>query len=163
MKRILVFLGFMCIGLLAQNSKIGYVDIKKVFDNYEEAKKTEEKFKKEIDDAQKDLDKLQEEVKKMQDDYEKKKNMMKPEEQTKKENELKAKIQELSKKWIETKQKLDDRGKALENQIFEDIKKAIGDYAKKNGYSMVVDSRLILYGESAVDLTDEIIKIINKK
>ncbi|HOK57222.1 MAG TPA: OmpH family outer membrane protein [bacterium] len=163
MKKILVFLGFMCMGLLAQSGKIGYVDIKKVFDNYDEAKKTEEKFKKEIDEAQKNLDKLQDEVKKMQEDYEKKKSMMKPEEQTKKENEIKAKVQELSKKWMETKQKLDDRGKELENQIFEDIKKAIADYAKKNGFSMVVDSRLILYGESAVDLTDEVIKLINKK
>ncbi|MCM8784982.1 MAG: OmpH family outer membrane protein [Candidatus Omnitrophica bacterium] len=163
MKKILFFLSFMSICLLAQNSKIGYIDIKKVFDNYEEAKKTEANFKKEVDEAQKDLDKLEGEVKKMQEDYEKKKNMMKPEEQTKKENELKGKIQELSKKYLETKQRLDERGKTLENQIFENIKKAISEYAKKNGYSIVVDSRMILYGEDAVDLTEEIIKILNKK
>jgi outer membrane protein len=162
-KKVSVFLIFMCMGLFAQSGKIGYVDVKKIFDNYDEAKKTEEAFKKEVDEAQKNLDKLQEEVKKMQEDYEKKKGMMKPDEQTKKENELKVKIQELSKKWMETKQKLDDRGKELENQIFEDIKKAIADYAKKNGFSMVVDSRLILYGESAVDLTNEVIKLLNKK
>ncbi|MCX7917035.1 MAG: OmpH family outer membrane protein [bacterium] len=163
MKKVLWIFGFISSFLFAQSSKIGYVDIKKVFDNYEEAKKIEENFKKEVDEAQKSLDKLQEEVKKMQDEYEKKKNLMKPEEQTKKENELRVKIQELSKKWMETKQKLDEKGKNLEAQIFEDIKKAISDYAKKNGYYMVVDSRLILYGESAVDLTDEVIKLINKK
>ncbi|MCM8833223.1 MAG: OmpH family outer membrane protein, partial [Candidatus Omnitrophica bacterium] len=108
-------------------------------------------------------DKMEGEIKKMQEDYEKKKNMMKPEEQTKKENELKGKIQELSKKYLETKQRLDERGKALENQIFENIKKAISQYAKKNGYSIIVDSRMILYGENAVDLTDEIIKLLNEK
>ncbi|MFN4227444.1 MAG: OmpH family outer membrane protein [Candidatus Ratteibacteria bacterium] len=163
MKKILVFLGFMCVGLLAQSGKIGYIDIKKVFDNYEEAKKTEANFKKEVDDAQKDLDKLEGDIRKMQEDYEKKKNMMKPEEQAKKEKEIKDKIQELSKIYLETKQRLDEKGKTLESQIFENIKKAISEYAKKNGYSIVVDSRMILYGENAVDLTDEIIKILNKK
>jgi len=108
------------------------------------------------------MDKMQEEIKKMQEDYEKKKNIMKPEEQKKKEEEIRAKVQEFSKKWTEISQHLDKKGKQLESQIIEEIKKTVGEYAKKNGYSIVIDSRLIFYGDNSCDLTDEIIKILNK-
>jgi len=165
-KKVLIFLSFICLSAFSQTGKIGYVDIKKVFDNYENAKKVQESFMKEVNEEQKKMDKLQEEIKKMQEDYEKKKDMMKQEERTKKENEIKTKIQDFSKKWTETKQKLDEKGNSLEEQLFNEIKAAISEYAKKNGYSIVInsfDSKLILYGEKSADLTDEIIKILNKK
>lgn len=163
MKKIflIVFFSFISSSFTAGN-KIGYVDIKKIFDGYEKGKKTEEIFKKEVSDEQKNIDKMQEEIKKMQEDYEKKKDMMKEEEREKKENEIKAKIQEFSKKWTEVNQKLDEKRKTLEEQIFDEIKKAISDYGKKNGYSIIIDSRLILYGEDVFDLTNEIIKLLNK-
>lgn len=162
MKNLLIFLGIICISLFGESGKIGYVDIKKVFDNYEKAKKIEQDFRKEVMDEQKNIDKMQEDIRKMQEDYEKKKSMMKPEEQAKKESEIKSKIQEFSQKWNEVSKKLDEKGKGLESQIIDEIKKAIGDYAKKNGYSIVIDSRFILYGENTLDLTDEIIKTLNK-
>lgn len=162
-KILLVFLGFFCLSVFSQSGKIGYVDIKKVFENYEKAKKVQESFRKEVDEEQKNMDKLQEEIKKLQEEYEKKKDMLKPEERTKRENEIKNKIQEFSKRWTETKRKLDEKGNALEEQLFNEIKSVISEYAKKNGYLVVIDSRLILYGENSVDITDEIIKILNKK
>ncbi len=166
MKKILVFLSIICLGLFAQSGKIGYVDIKKVFENYEKAKKVQESFMKEVDAEQKNMDKMRVEIENMQKDYEKKKDIMKPEERTKKENELKLKIQEFSKKWTEVKQKLDEKGNQLEEQLFNEVKAVISDYAKKNGYSIVINSfdpRLILYGDASADLTEEIIKILNKK
>lgn len=156
-----ILIGFISSGFAA-GSKIGYVDIKKIFEGYEKAKKTEEMFKKEVGEEQKNIDKMQEEIKKMQEEYEKKKNLMKDEERQKKENELRTKIQEFSKKYTEVNQKLDERRKQLEEQIFNEIKKAISDYGKKNGYTVILDSRLILYGEEASDLTEEVIKLLNK-
>ncbi|MCM8818956.1 MAG: OmpH family outer membrane protein [Candidatus Omnitrophica bacterium] len=167
MKKFLVFLlSIGCISVFSQSGKIGYVDVKKIFDNYEKAKKVQELFLKDVDAEQKNMDKLQEEIKKLQEDYEKKKDIMKPEERTKKENEIKTKIQEFQKKWTATKQKLDEKGNALEEQLFNEVKSAIAEYAKKNGYVIVInsfDSKLILYGEESCDLTNEIIKLLNKK
>ncbi|MGC8976521.1 MAG: OmpH family outer membrane protein [Candidatus Ratteibacteria bacterium] len=163
MKKILVFLGSLGVCLFAQTGKIGYVDIKRIFDNYQKAKNIQESFKKEVMDEQKNMDKMQEDIKKMQEDYEKKKNMMKPEEQAKRESEIRRKIQEFSQKWTEVSKKLDEKGKDLENQILEEIKAVTGEYAKKNGYSIVLDSRLIFYGDNTCDISDEIIKILNSK
>lgn len=163
MKKILVFLSVFCLSAFSQSVKIGYVNMKEIFENYEKAKKIEESFKKEVAEEQKNIDKMQEDIKKMQEDYEKKKNMMKPEEQAKKETEIRSKIQEFSQKYSEVSKKLDEKGKALESQIVDEIKKAIEDYAKKNGYSIILDSRLLLYGDEATNLTDEIIKVLNKK
>ncbi len=162
MNKILIFFCILGASLFAQNIKIGYVDIKKIFSNYEKAKKTEEGFRKEVMEEQKNIDKMQEEIKKMQEDYEKKKSFMKPEEQKKKEEEIRAKLQEFSKKWTEVSQRLDEKGKLLEGQIIDEIKKVIAEYAKKNGYAVIIDSRLLLYGDNSCDLTEEIIKILNK-
>jgi len=42
MNKILVFFCIIGVSIFAQNVKVEYVDIKKVFENYEKAKKTEE-------------------------------------------------------------------------------------------------------------------------
>jgi len=73
------------------------------------------------------------------------------------ESEAKEKIQEFTKKWSEVNKKLDNRRKEIEGKRLQEIEDAIKEYGKKHGYSVILDSRAILYGEDASDLTDEII------
>jgi len=144
-------------------SKVGYVDLQKVFTGYKKAMESEASFKKEVEKEQIKINALQAEIKKMQAEYDKKKDILKPEEKKKKEEELKGKIQEFTKKWSEVNKKLDNRRKELEGKRIQEIKDAIKEYGKKHGYSVILDSRAILYGEDANDLTDEIIKLLNSK
>ena len=39
----------------------------------------------------------------------------------------------------------------------------IKEYGGKNGYSIIVNDRVLLYGDPGMDLTNEIIKILNDK
>ena len=45
----------------------------------------------------------------------------------------------------------------LENEVF----KTISDYAKANGYDMVLDSRAMLFARPENDFTGEIVKTLN--
>ena len=36
-------------------------------------------------------------------------------------------------------------------------------YGKEKGYTVILDSRVILFGETSADLTDEIIKVLNSR
>ncbi len=146
----------------SQNVKIGYVDLKEVFSKFEKANEMEAKFVKDVEAEQKKVSQQEAEIKEMQSEYEKKKDVMKPEERTKKETELRKKIQEFSRMWSDINKKLDEKRKDIENVLLEEIKKEVKVYGEKNGFTVILDSRVIIYGQDVVNLTPEIIKLINK-
>ncbi len=146
----------------SQTVKIGYVDLKEVFSKFEKANEMEGKFKKEVEVEQKNVSELEANIKKMQEDYSKKKDIMKPEEREKKEAELKDKIQEFTKMWSDVNKKLDEKRKGLEDVLLKEIKEKIEEYGQKNGYTAILDSRVVIYGQNAVNITGEIIKVVNK-
>jgi outer membrane protein len=146
----------------SQNIKIGYVDLKEVFSKFEKANEMEANFVKDVEAEQKKVSQEEAEIKKMQAEYEKKKDVMKPEERAKKEEELKNKIQVFSRMWSEVNKKLDEKRKELESNLLEEIKKEVKVYGEKNGFTVILDSRVIIYGQDIVNLTSEIIKLINK-
>jgi len=144
-------------------SKVGYVDLQKVYTGYKKAMESEAAFRKKVENEQVKINALQAEIKKMKEEYDKKKDILKPEEKKKKEEELKEKFQEFTKKWSEVNKKLDERRKEFEGERIQEIRNAIKEYGKKHGYTVILDSRVILYGEDVNDLTDEIIKLLNSK
>jgi len=145
--------------VFAQAVKIGYVDVKKVYYKYDKAVKLEEAFNKDVEK----VSELENSIKKMQSEYEQKKDIMKPEERIKKEAELKLKMQEYSTNLSEFKKKMDDKQKETE-KIVEEIKKEVQAYGEKSKYTLILSSTGILYsGADVVDITDEIIKAMNKK
>ncbi len=146
----------------SQDIKIGYVDLKEVFSKYEKASEAEKAFMKEVEEKQKEVGELESNIKKMQTDYDQKKDVMKPEEKSKKEAELKEKIQEFSKIWSDVNKKLDDKRKGLEEGLLEEIRKEVKAYGEKNGFTVILDSRIVIYGHEVVNLTEEIVKGMNK-
>ena len=46
-------------------------------------------------------------------------------------------------------------------EILKEIDGAISDYAKKNGYTIIINSRVLLYGQTEDDLTQAILTILN--
>ncbi len=146
----------------SQNIKIGYVDLKEVFSKFGKAKEMEENFKKEVEEEQKKISEMEKNIKKMQAEYEQKKDIMKPEEKGKKEADLREKIQEFSREWSEVNRKLDEKRKDLENVLIEEIKKDVRSYGENKGFTVILDSRVIIYGQDVINLTGEITKVINK-
>jgi outer membrane protein len=47
--------------------------------------------------------------------------------------------------------------------ILDEIQQAITDYAKANGFSVMLDQRSLLYGQEAYDVTDEVLKVLNER
>ncbi len=145
--------------VFGETVKIGYVDVKEVYYKYDKAVKMEESFNKEVEK----VSELEKSIKKMQSEYEQNKDIMKPDERIKKEAELKLKMQEYSTALGEFKKKMDERQKEME-KIVEEIKKEVQAYGEKSKYTLILSSTSILYyGADVADVTDEIIKLMNKK
>jgi len=143
----------------SKDLKIGYVDIFKVFNDYEKTKEYDTKLEKKKNAAEKELEVKKVIIEKLQN----KMSLLKEAEKTKKREELSKEVQEyrdLEREiFTDIRKERDEKMK----DIVEDIDKIVKDYAKKNGFDLVVNSNAVLYGVKTLDITSQILKISNDK
>jgi outer membrane protein len=153
-----VIFGFMTSGVsLAGDIKIAYVDLSTVFDGYQKTKEFDavlqsqgQAFQKQrdgmiqkIQDAQSKLDLMKDTQKSaMQDDI------------TKQKNNVLAFDRE---KGAELTKKRDDKVR----EILAEIQNIVTDLAKKEGYTYVLNSRVMIYGDPQLNVTDKVLKTLN--
>lgn len=142
----------------AKEYKIGYVDLAKVFDEYKKTKDSEkvlgEKGKIKEDERKKMVD----ELRKLKDEQALLSEKAKVEKQTIIDNKVKL-LQDFDRK---TRDELIKERNDLLGGILKDIEKIVTDYAKEQGYDIVLNSRMLLYGSEQHDLTAEVLKRLNK-
>jgi outer membrane protein len=166
----------------AQATKIGTVDMKKVFESYYKTKDAEAKInesrnaaKKELEDRMDIAKKALEEVKKLDED------IAKPE-LSREAKEQKAKIRsekagELQNMDREIREFQQTREKQLQEQsvrmragIVDDINKVVADKVKAENYELVLDKSgpslngvpIVLYARENYDFTDSVVSALNK-
>ena len=165
MKKFLVFLvalglisGF-CFESYSEGLKIGYVDIFKIFNDYEKTKQYDKTLEGRKEEAEKQLEEKKSTLEKMQ----KKLSILKEEEKEKEREKISKVVkeyQELERKaFIDIKKARDEKMK----EIIDDIDKVVDDYAKKNGFNLIVNENAVLYGDKIMDITSDILKIANKQ
>ena len=139
--------------------KIGYVDLSRLFDEYYKTKDydkvLEQKHKTFEEERQVKVDKIQESIGKLgllADD---------------KKADLESNIEEMKAEVLEyDRQKRTDLTKERNEKIREillEIEKVVSDYAQKEKYSVILNDRVLIYGNQTFDLTEEILKVLNKK
>jgi outer membrane protein len=156
-------------GYINSQTKVGYIDSKKIVDNMQEAKDAKQKLDLLVSDWQKELNTLQDSLKRVKDDFEKKKLILS--------NQLKADI-EKNIKDVETAitnfkvQKYGEGGEYFQKQtefmkpVQDRVFKAIETVAKKEDYDYVFDRNsdlLLLYVNEKYDLTLKVQKIVEGK
>jgi len=153
-----VMFGFMASAMsLADGLKIAFVDLGKVFDGYQKTKEFDavlqsegETFQKQrdamvqkIQDAQTKLDLMSDSQKSsMQADIEKQKNDV---------------IAFDKEKRTELAKRRDDKVR----EILAEIQGVATDIGKKEGYTYVLNDRVMIYGDPQYNVTDEVLKTLN--
>ena len=139
--------------------KIGYVNMRKTFFEYKKTKEFNKKLEGKDASLKKELDKKTQAIRKLRDEI----DLLSDKAKQKKEPELRKKMQDLDefrKKNVEQfiKEK-DDMFK----EIRQDITGVVGAYSKKNGYDVIFDQGIFVYSNPEFDVTDIVIKELNKK
>ncbi|HOK79422.1 MAG TPA: OmpH family outer membrane protein [bacterium] len=142
--------------------KIGYVNLEMVFDQYKKTAESRTEFEKERDSQQKEIAKKQEELRKAQESYEKQKDVLKPEEKKKTEEEIQRLQQEFYNFVGAANQKLDEKKNQLIEARLKEIQDAIKEFAIKEKYDFILNAQAILYGPEGTDITEQIVKFLNK-
>ncbi|MBI5149386.1 MAG: OmpH family outer membrane protein [Candidatus Omnitrophica bacterium] len=140
-----------------EKGKIGYVDLSRLFDEYyktkdydksleAEHKEYEQEAKTKVDkirEQQGKLELLKEDQKKgLEADIEKMKNDLMEYDRQKKTTLTK------------------DRNEKI-REILLEIEKIVSGYAEQNGYALILNDRVLIYGDPARDLTQDILKTLN--
>ena len=141
----------------AKDYKIGYVDIAAVFDQYKKTKDSEAVLAEKGKAKEADRKKMVDELRKLQDEQALLSDKAKAEKQTVIDEKKKA-VMDFDRKTQD--ELLKERNEAL-GGILKDIEKVVTDFAKENGYDVVLNSRMLLYGDQQYDLTEQVMKKLN--
>lgn len=152
-----------CFGLprqaAAEDIKIGYIDIASVFDKYDKTKEEDavlaEKSKKKQDEREAIVSK----IKNMKNELELLSEKQRQEKQAQIETEVR-KLQDFDR---EVKGELRGQRDDMVRDILKEIDTVIKDYAKKNAFTIVLNSRVLVYAQEQQDITREILNILNSK
>lgn len=142
----------------AAEFRIGYVDFEKVFNEYNRTKTEDARLKAELEKKEKELEKKSVGISKMRDELE----LLSEEARKEKQEELREKIKELNQLRKEARQDLLEERNKKWLEIYEEIKEVIAKYGKEKGYTFVFDDKAIIYKAEGYDLTEEVVKILNK-
>lgn len=138
--------------------KIGFVDIKKIYDNWEIVKKAKADFEKKTEEIEKDSTKL----KKLEEEYNQKKNVLTEESRQKKEKEIEELRVSLRTRLITLDEERQKIKKELIEQLVKKLETVLKQIAEREGYSLIIDKTMVLYAADGVDLTDKVIEEFNK-
>jgi len=157
---VMAFLMLITSNALAESQgKLGYIDLSRSFDEYQKTKDFDKELESKGDMKQQAREKVVQEIRKMKEELE----LMNKTAREKKEADIEAKIKSLQDFDQEAKTDLTRERDNMVKDILKEMSDVIKEYGEKNGYSIIVNDRVLLYGDPGMDLTNEIIKILNDK
>ena len=144
----------------AQTLKTGRVNFFKVLNGYKKTKDYEDILRAKAETATKsdELENKKQEILKMRDKME----LVKDQEKGKYKQDIQKAIVEYQKEEMKIRDALKKERDVKFKEITDEITKAIKNYAQGNGFDLVFEDTGVLYDKSGADLTDKILKILNK-
>lgn len=143
----------------AEEFRVGYVDLAKLFDQYQRTKESERVLEQKGKQKQTDLENRVTELKKLRQNLE----LLNEQVKEAKAKELEEKSEEFQQLKTRTERDLLRERNQLAQQILGEIERVVGEYAKTNHFSLILDQRSLLFGEEAHDVTDEVLMLLNDR
>ena len=153
------FVSVMAAGVYAANEgKIGYVDLSRLFDEYHKTKE----YDKVLESKHSELEKVgKEKINKIRES-EGRLALLKEDERKMLEGEIdlmKGSAQEFVQQ--EQSNLTKERNERI-REILLEIEKVVSDFAEKEGYDVILNDRVLIYGDPAKNLTEEVLTILNQ-
>jgi Skp family chaperone for outer membrane proteins len=139
--------------------KMGFADMRKMFYDYKKTKDFNKGLEKEDEKVKKELAKRSEKIKKLRDEL----GLLSDEAKEKKEPKLREEIKKLDDYRREKIESFVQKKDKMFQEIRDDIMGVASKYAKKNKYDAILDGSVFVYSSEEYDLTDAILKELNKK
>ena len=149
---------------LKSTSDLVYVDVNKLLDGYKRTKIVKAEFDEKAKTMKANVDSLMTDWQKELKNYEKERSAMSKKELALKQELLGTKQQQISNYQEAVQKQLQEEDKKVTQTVVNDINDFVKEYGKKKGYEVIFGATgngTIMYGESASDLTDEVLAELN--
>jgi outer membrane protein len=143
----------------AQDEKFAYVDLVKVFNDYKKTEKYDKKLEEEKTIKEKEREKSINEIKDLQD----KLSIVSKDEKDKTQKQIDEKLRGLQQFDSQVQMDLRKEYSEMMQEILKEINKVVRDYAEKNKITFVFKDAALAYGKETLDITEDIIKMLNEK
>jgi outer membrane protein len=149
----------------AESPKFGIVDLQRCIRDSIEGKRVYDKLKKSKDALQKKLDKSQDELLKLKEELDKQGMMLSVDAKEDKEKEFERKRREFKYFYDDLTEEMRKEEAEARKEILMKLEKVVSAIGEKGKYLMIFERRSsgIMYGDKAVDITDEVVKAFDKE
>tara|TARA_Y100000817_G_C16608724_1_gene434188 strand:+ start:36 stop:551 length:516 start_codon:yes stop_codon:yes gene_type:complete len=148
---------------LYADNKIIYIDINKIISNSESGIYLNKELNKVNNENIAEFKNIEKELKAEEEKILKQKNILKESEFNSKVSELREKV----KSYNEFKNKKNNDLKKLRDnaakKILDILNLILSEYSAKNSISLIIDKKNIIIGKSELDVTNQIMELLNKK
>ena len=140
-----------------------FLDFKKILNQSDAGKKAQTFLKNKLD---KGIKNIKNKEKKLQDEERKiiqQKKVISAEEYKKKVSELRKKVTDLQKQRNSLLASVADQRSKARNELLKNLNPIISDYMKEKKIRMVVDKKSLLLADENLDITKDILSLLNQK
>jgi outer membrane protein len=147
-------------GIVKSQTKIGYVISEQIMQNLPEAQTVSKQLETLRKEAVDTLESFQKEIQAKVAEYQQKESLMTEDAKKKTQKELydmDAQLKELNQKKSD---ELKKKNETLMQPIIQKINNAIEFIAKDEGFSVILDKNVILYGDQQINITNKVLDIM---
>jgi outer membrane protein len=161
----------LCLGIsllavpaIADEMKIGTVDMLKALQTVETGRKAKAALEKEFNAKKKEVQTEEASIRKAGEELEKQSLVMNEEAKNKKRAELQQRIMKLQESTARSQAELQQKERDLTKPIIDKLREIIGELAKQKGYSVVLErnENTVLFSQDKDDMTQQVIDKYNK-
>jgi outer membrane protein len=152
-------------GAFAAEAKFAVVDLQKVLELSDAGINAQKEMASKIDSAGTDVEKEGESLMRMKEELENEAALLSAEAYADKVRAYENEYLEFQRKYEDYEYELYLMESELINTVMDDVVELIGELGQKEGYTVVLESRVsgVLYADDSIDITDEVIEALNKK
>jgi len=162
----IILASFLLFNLFLSNSfssEIYFIDTKKILNQSKAGKGAQDILKKQLTDETKKFDKQLEDLKKEEKDLISQKKVLSSEEYKKKLNALRKKNISYQKNRQLAANEIFKKKQKARKELNKALKPIIEKYMLENNIDIVIDKKSIVVAKSEIDLTDKILKLLDKE
>ncbi len=147
----------------AAETRIAVIDFQRAGTDCDEGKAIIAALKKEMEEKQKQLDAKQKAFADMRADYEKQASLMNDQAKQAKVGELEKTAQDLQQTYLQLQREFAEREQEASKGVAQRLRQLVKEVAESGNIQLVVDKPAVVFADSTLDITNEVIRKYNLK
>ena len=139
--------------------KMAYVDVAKVFDDYQKTKDNDAKLQAAAKKKEEERDAVVHDIRRLKDEQ----ALLGEEARTKKQDAIDAKVRELQDFDAAARRELGEERNKTVKEIFKDIDEVVQRYGERKGYDLIFNDRVLLYRSPRFDVSQDVLSELNRQ